>query len=153
MPAKIYRVTLTDEERQTLTTMVKTGKGAAYRLTRARILLLADEQREDGGFTDEKIATALSIGQRTVERIREKCIRDGIEAALTRKPRIRSKEKIFDGVSEAKVVQLACSEPPDGYATWSLRLLTEQIVELEIVPTVGRETVRATLKKMNLSLG
>lgn len=153
MPAKKYRVTLTSQERQELTRLTQTGTGAAYRLTRARILLMADEQREDGGFSDRQIATALGVGHRTVERIREKCVTGGIETALSRKKRIQTNEKIFDGVTEARVTQLACSEPPKGYTRWSVRLLTAKIIELEIVPTVGRETVREALKKMNLSPG
>ena len=153
MPAKKYRVSLTSKEEQQLKTLVGTGESKAYKITRARILLLANEQREDGGLPDSQIATVLGVGNRSVERVREKCVMEGIEAALSRKKRIRNHENIFDGVAEARVTQLACSEPPEGYARWSIRLLTEKIIELEIVPTVGRETVRTTLKKMNLSLG
>jgi hypothetical protein len=153
MPAKIYHLTLTDEEREELTSLVKKGKGAARRLTRSRILLLADENRADGGWKDEDIANALSISQRTVERTREKCVMQGIESALNHTRPQNKKAPILDGEAEAKLVQLACSSPPDGYERWSLRLLTAKFVELEIVETVSRETIRITLKKMNLSLG
>lgn len=153
MPAKIYHVRLDELERTDLTGMVKKGKGSARRLTRARILLLADENREDGGWQDEAIAKALGVHQRTVERVREKCVTLGIEAALNHTRPKKAKEKLLDGAAEARLVQLACSSPPDGYERWSLRMLTAKLIELEIVETVSRETVRTTLKKMNLNLG
>ena len=153
MPAKIYHVTLTDEERNELTALVNKGKGSARRLTRSRILLLADENRADGGWKDADIANALSISQRTVERSREKCVMQGIESALNHTRPTKTKDPILDGEAEAKLVQLACSSPPDGYERWSLRLLTAKFLELEIVDTVSRETIRTTLKKMNLNLG
>lgn len=153
MPAKIYHVRLTDEERAELNALVNKGKGVARRLTRSRILLLADEARTDGGWKDEDIANALGISQRTVERTREKCVMQGIESALNHTRSKKTKEPILDGKAEAKLVQLACSSPPDGYDRWSVRLLTAKFIELEIVETVSRETIRTTLKKMNLSLG
>jgi hypothetical protein len=153
MPAKIYHVTLSDEERVELNDLVNKGKGVARRLTRSRILLLADENRADGGWKDEDIAKALGISQRTVERTREKCVMQGIESALNHTRPQKTKVPILDGEAEAKLVQLACSSPPDGYDRWSLRLLTVKFIELEIVETVSRETIRTTLKKMNLSLG
>ena len=153
MPAKIYHVTLTDEERAELTTLVNKGKGVARRLTRSRMLLLADETRADGGWKDEDIANALGISQRTVERTRKKCVMQGIESALNHTRASKTQVPILDGEAEAKLVQLACSSPPDGYDRWSLRLSTAKLIELEIVETVSRETIRTTLKKMNLSLG
>jgi len=153
MPAKLYHVTLSDEERAELTALVNKGKGVARRLTRSRILLLADENREDGGWKDETIAKALGISQRTVERTREKCVTQGIESALNHTRPKKTKAPILDGEAEAKLVHLACSSPPDGYERWSLRLLTAKFLELEIVETISRETIRITLKKMNLNLG
>ena len=153
MPAKIYHVKLTDEERETLTTIVNKGKGVARRLTRSRILLLADENHEDGGWKDADIAKALGISQRTVERSREKCVMQGIESALNHTRPKHTKAPLLDGEAEARLVQLACSSPPDGYDRWSLRLLTTKFIELEVVEQVSRETIRTTLKKMNLSLG
>ncbi len=153
MPAKIYRVTLSDEEREELTAMVKKGKGAARRMTRARILLLADENRDDGGWKDADIAQALSIHQRTVERIRETCVMQGIAAAFNHKRPQKKKEKLLDGAAEARLIQLACSEAPDGHERWSMQMLADKLIELEVVETISRETVRLTLKKTTLSPG
>lgn len=153
MPAKIYRVKLSEEEQAELTSLVNKGKGSARRITRSRILLLADENRSDGGWKDADIVKALGVHQRTVERTREKCVEFGIEAALNHKRPQTKREKLLDGEAEARLVQLACSEAPDGHERWSLRLLADKMVELEIVEKVSRETIRTTLKKMNLSLG
>ena len=153
MPVKIYRVALTDEEQAKLTVIVNKGSGAARRITRSRILLLADENRSDGGWKDADIVQALGVHQRTVERIREKCVMLGIEAALNHTQPRKKKEKILDGAAEARLVQLACSEAPDGHETWTMQMLADKLIELEIVETVSRETVRTTLKKMNLSHG
>ncbi len=153
MPAKVYRVTLSDEEREELTAMVKKGKGAARRMTRARILLLADENREDGGWKDADIAPALGVHQRTVERIRETCVMKGIEAALNHKRPQKKKKKLLDGAAEARLIQIACSEAPDGHERWSMQMLADKLIELEVVETISRETVRLTLKKTNLSRG
>ena len=153
MPAKLYRVKLTKEEQAELNAIVNKGKGAARRITRARILLLADENRLDGGLKDADIVKALGVHQRTVERTREKCVELGIETALNHARPQKKKEKLLDGEAEARLVQLACSEAPDGHDRWSLRLLADKLVELEVVETISHETVRTTLKKMNLSLG
>jgi hypothetical protein len=153
MPAKIYRVTLTDEERAGLTALVNKGKGVVRRITRSRILLLADENHGEGGWKDANIARALGVHQRTVERVREKCVLLGIEAALNHTRPQKTREKILDGVAEAHLVQLACSDAPDGHETWTMQMLADKLIELEIVETVSRETIRTTLKKMNLSPG
>jgi transposase len=153
MPAKLYRVKLTKEEQAELNAIVNKGKGAARRITRARILLLADENRSDGGLKDAEIVRALGVHQCTVERTREKCVELGIETALNHARPSKKKEKLLDGEAEARLVQLACSEAPDGHDRWSLRLLTDKLVELKVLETVSHETVRTTLKKMNLSLG
>jgi len=153
MPAKIYRVTLTDEERAGLTALVNKGKGVVRRITRSRILLLADENHGEGGWKNANIARALGVHQRTVERVREKCVLLGIEAALNHTRPQKTREKILDGVAEAHLVQLACSDAPDGHETWTMQMLADKLIELEIVETVSRETIRTTLKKMNLSPG
>ena len=153
MPAKIYRITLTDEERAELTALVNKGKGVVRRITRSPILLLADENRAEGGWRDAAIARALGGHQRTVERVREKCVMLGIEAALNHTRPQKKREKLLDGAAEAQLVQLACSEAPDGHESWTMQLLADKLVELEIVETVSRETIRTTLKKMNLSPG
>ena len=144
---KIYRVTLSEEERQALQE-IQRGKGAAQRRLRAHILLLADEDRNDGGLTDAAIASVLNVGLRTVERVRQRCVMEGVEAAIERREQANRKPRKLDGEAEAKVVALACSEPPAGHARWTLRMLQSKIVELEIVDSIGHETVRRTLKKM-----
>ena len=153
MPAKRYRVKLTKEERDELTALVNRGKGSARRMRRARILLMADEEQAGGGWKDADIAKALGAHQRTVERIREKCVEAGIEAALNHTRPKRSRSKTLDGAAEARLVQLACSAAPDGYERWSMQMLADRLIELEVVERVSRETVRTTLKKMNLSPG
>ena len=153
MPAKRYKVTLTAEERQQLGALVNKGKGVARRLTRARILLLTDENQAEGAWKDATIAKALGVHVRTVERTREKCVELGIEAALNHTRPQRRRGKVLDGAAEARLVRLVCTEPPDGRAQWSLQLLADTLMELAVVESVSRETVRTTLKKTNLSLG
>jgi len=153
MPAKIYKVTLEKEERAKLTAFVNKGKGNARRMRRARILLMADEAHENGGWKDADIAKALSASVRTVERTRQKCVTEGVEAALNHTRPKRTRRKILDGAAEARLVQLACSEPPDRRENWTMQLLADKLIELEVVETVSRETVRTTLKKTNSNLG
>jgi len=153
MPAKIYKVTLAKEEREELAALVGKGKGQVRRLRRARILLMADEFQENGGWKDADIAKALGAHGRTVERTRQKCVEMGIEAALNHTRPKKTKGKVLDGEAEARLVQLACSEAPDGHERWSLQLLADKLIELDVVERVSKETVRTTLKKMNLSLG
>lgn len=153
MPAKVYKVTLTDEERQQLNALVRKGKGEARRLTRARILLMADENQSDVAWKDADIAKALGVHVSTVERIREKCVEMGVEAALNHTRPKRRRSKVLDGAAEAHLIQLACTQAPDGHERWSLRMLADKLIELEVVETISRETVRTTLKKMNSSLG
>jgi len=153
MPAKIYKVTLEKEEREELTALVNKGKGRARRMRRARILLMADEAQENGGWKDADIAKALGAHVRTVERTRQKCVEMGIDAALNHTRPKKTRSKVLDGEAEARLVQLACSEAPDGREDWSMQLLADKLIELEVVETVSRETVRTTLKKMNLSHG
>ncbi len=153
MPAKKYKVTLEKEEREALTALVSKGKGNARRMRRARILLMADEAQENGGWKDADISKALSASVRTVERTRQTCVTTGVEAALNHTRPKKTRRKVLDGEAEARLVQLACSEAPAGRATWSMQLLADKLIELEVVETVSRETVRTTLKKTNLSLG
>lgn len=153
MPAKIYRVTLINEEREYLTALVNKGKGPSGKLKRSRVLLLADEAQEDGGWKDDDIVRALQTSRRTVERTRQKCVEMGVEAAINHTRPQKTRSKVLDGAAEARLVQLACSEAPDGHDKWTLQMLADKLVELEVVETVSSETVRTTLKKMNLSPG
>lgn len=153
MPAKLYRVTLEKDEREELKTLVSKGTGSVRRIRRAQMLLMADENQEGGGFKDADIAKALGAHQRTVERTREKCVMEGIEAALNHTRPKRTRSKVLDGAAEARLIQLACSQAPDGHEEWTMQMLADKLIELEIVETVSKETVRTTLKKTNSSRG
>jgi hypothetical protein len=143
---KKYIVRLTDEERNVLRDVVKKLKGTSQKVRRAQILLKADA---DGpNWTDKKIAEAFSCRTKTVENIRQRLVTDGFEIALNGKKRdTPPRQKVLDGEQEAKVIALRLGEPPKGFANWTLRLLAEQVVELEIVDSVSHETLRKTLKK------
>lgn len=153
MPAKKYKVTLTKVERNELTQFVNVGKGQAARLKRARILLMADEAQNGGGWKDAEIAKALSAHVRTVERVRQRCVEIGIEAAINHAKPKRNRSRVLDGTAEAMLSQIACTEAPDGHQRWTIQMLRDKLIEREVVESVGWETVRTTLKKMNLSLG
>lgn len=153
MPAKKYKVTLTKAERDDLTQLVNIGKGKAARLKRARILLMADEVQVDGGWKDAEIAKALSTHVRTVERVRQRCVEAGIEAAINHAQPKRSRSPVLDGAAEAMLSQIACTEAPDGRQRWTIQMLQDKLIEMEVVESVGWETVRTTLKKMNSNLG
>lgn len=145
---KMYLVTLTREERQRLTAMLAAGKASALALTRARILLKADQADGGPAWQDARIAEALEVGHRTVERVRQRFVERGLDAALARKPQDRpSVPRKLDGRAEAHLIALACSAPPDGRPTWTLKLLAGRLVELEVVESVSYETVRQVLKK------
>jgi len=145
---KKYIVRLTDEERETLEKLVKKRGVAAQRVRRARILLKADA---DGpGWTDARIAEALDCRTQTVENIRESLVTEGFETALQGKPKSRVRRKVLDGEQEAKIIALRLGQPPKGFSHWTLRLLAEKAVTLEIVESVSYETVRRTLKKTSL---
>jgi hypothetical protein len=148
-----YRVTLTPEERADLQRLVATGKGAARRLTHARILLLADTaagvQRHD-----EAIIAALGTSLRTIERVRKRFVTEGTPAALDPRPQPRRPGKVkIKGNVEQKLLQLACSDPPRGRCHWTLQLLADELVVLGLVETVSVETVRQALKKTTSSPG
>ena len=146
--AKKYLVTLTAHEREWLSGLVSAGKRSALTITRARILLKADQAPGGPAWDDARIAEALDCGTRTVERVRQRFVERGLEPALGRKPQDRpSRERKFDGAAEARLIALACSTPPEGRARWTLKLLADKLVELEVFESVGGETVRRVLKK------
>src|SRR6266545_6760461 len=139
---KKYHVTLTDEERGTLQAMIASGRGAARKLTHARILLKADGRHPGNGWQDRRIGAALEVGMATVERVRQRFVEEGLDAALVpRKPRREYRRKL-GGQEEAHLIALACGAPPEGHARWTLRLLADRMVALEHVDTVSYETVR-----------
>ena len=131
--------------------MVSRGRAAAYKQTHARILLLSDEAQEGGAMKDEEIARALKVGNATVERVRRRCVEEGLARALGRKEQVNRRPKKLDGQGEAHLIALACSQPPEGRAGWTLHLLADRLVEREIVDSISTETVRQTLKKTNSS--
>jgi transposase len=150
---KKYRVTLTPEERVQLTELISKGKAAARALTHARILLKADEAEGGPAWTDAAICTALDVGLCTVMRVRERLVEEGLAAALRPRPSTYVQPRKLDGHREAQWVTLACSEAPEGRSRWTMRLLADRLVQLEVVEAVSHETVRQTLKKTKLSLG
>ena len=150
MSTKKYRIRLTTDEQQELNALVSRGRAAAYKQTHARILLMSDESRSDGGMKDADITSALGVGQSTVERIRKRCVEEGVESALNRKKQLRRRQKRLDGEGEARLIAMACGEPPEGRASWTLKLLADQLVECEIVGTISTETVHQALKKNEL---
>ena len=147
MPTKKYRIRLTTDEQTGTQRLGLTRSAAAYKQTHARILLMSDESRSDGGMKDADITSALGVGQSTVERIRKRCVEEGVESALNRKKQLRRRQKRLDGAGEARLIAMACGEPPEGRASWTLKLLADQLVECEIVETISTETVRQALKK------
>ena len=153
MPAKRYRVRLSAEEQEELKGLVSRGRAAAYKQTHARILLLVDEAQEGGAMKDEEIARVLKVGSATVERVRRRCAEEGVEAALGRRQQLNRRPRKLDGEGEARLVAMACSQPPEGRAGWTLQLLADRLVECEIVESISNETVRQTLKKTRSSLG
>jgi transposase len=151
---KKYKVTLTAEERQQLHELIAAGKAAARKLTHARILLKADADEGGSAWTDERIAEAVEVSVPTIERVRQRCVEQGLEAALGRKQRDRpGRQRKLDGRAEARLIALACSVPPEGRKEWTMRLLADQLVELEVVETISDETVRRVLKKTRSSRG
>lgn len=144
--AKIYVVELTPRERRALKAMVKKGRAAAYRIRHANILLKADATGP--GWTDVRIAEAFGCHFRTVENLRRRFVLEGLDAALNRKKQSRpSIARKLDGEREAKLIAVACSEPPEGRERWTLRLIADRMVQLDIVDTVSYETVRQAMKK------
>jgi transposase len=151
---KKYKVTLTGEERQQLQGLIASGKAAAKKLSHARILLKADAATGGPGWDDARIAEAAEVSTDTVARVRQRFVEQGLDAALVRKKQDRpSRERTLDGRAEARLIALACSAPPDGRKEWTMKLLADRLVELEVVDTVSDETVRRALKKTNSSRG
>lgn len=145
---KKYIVSLSREERKSLKRIITSGKGPARMFTRARILLKADVGGEGPGWPDEKIAEALDVTVQTIERIRKQLVEEGMEAVLKRRKYVQKvSRKKLDGDAEAHLIALACSETPEGYSRWSLRLLADRMVELGYVESISHEAVRRVLKK------
>jgi transposase len=145
---KKYVVTLEADERQQLRELIRAGRAAAYKRRHAEVLLKADAGPQGPAWTDQRIAEAFEVSLRTVEHVRQRFVEEGLEAAVSRrKQRVPSRERKLDGRGEARLAALACGKPPEGRASWTLRLLADRLVVLEVVPSISHETVRQVLKK------
>lgn len=153
MPAKKYRVKLTEAERQELKELLNKGRTAARKQTHARILLQCDESGAIPVKTDQAIAEALNTGTRSVERVRQSFVEGGLESALNPKTQAHHRPQKLDGAAEAFLIATACMDAPEGRAEWTMRLLADKLVECKIVDSISDETVRTTLKKMRLNPG
>jgi transposase len=151
--AEKYRVTLTLEERQQLIHLTTTGKAAAAKLRHARILLKADASTEGPSCSDAEIASACAVSLATIARIRKAFVEQGLSEALERKRPTGRQYRKRDGAQEAQLIAVACSTPPQGQVRWTLKLLANRLVELEVGEAVSAETVPRTLKKTTSSLG
>jgi transposase len=153
MPKKKHHIRLSPKEREQLEAILRKGKASAQRQRHARILLLADTNGPEGGWSDAQIAKGAQTSIPTVERVRRVCVEHGLERALERKDPDRQYERKLDGKAEAQLIALSCGPAPQGRARWTLRLLSARLVELEIVAAISHEAVRQTLKKTNLNRG
>lgn len=151
---KRYIVRLTDEERNQLRKLLAQKRLAAQKRKRAQILLKADASEDGPAWVDRRIAEAFDVSVVTVENVRKRYVLEGLDAAVQRKKQCRpSRQRVLDGEKEARLVAICCSKVPAGRGRWTLRMLADQLVRLEIVDSVSHETVRQTLKKTNCSPG
>ena len=148
-----YTIHLTKSEREDLLAIINRGSHTSQTFRTAYILLNCDEGKYSEKVTNEQISKVLKVGMRTIDRVKKRFMEEGIETVLERRPTQREYTTKIDGETEAKLVTLCCSEPPKGYAKWSLRLLADKMVELHYVESISHVTVRSVLKKTNLSLG
>jgi len=144
-----YKVTLTREERDELMSIISKGKHTSQRFRNAYVLLNCDEGEFSEKATNAEINKILKVSMRSIDRIKKRFVEEGFDAVLERKPTTREYDRKTDGDLEARLIALSCSEPPEGHARWSLRLLADKLVELEIVDSISHETVRTVLKKTN----
>lgn len=153
MSKKKHIIKLSREERTYLAERVASGKDAARSIRRAMIMLKADQGEEGPAWSDEKISEAFEIGKSSVYQIRKQYHERGLKGTLSRKKPERIYERCLDGEGEAHLIALACSEAPEGYERWSLRMLQERMIELAYVDSISHETIRTVLKKTNSSPG
>ena len=147
-----YKVTLTEEERGDLEAITRNGKTTALRFIHARALLLCDAGEHGPAWKVHDAAEALGITARTIEHPKQRFVEEGLESALERKPSTRIPRVSFDGAFDARLTALACSKAPEGRSRWTVRLLAEKVVELQIAPSVSTMTIQRSLKKTNLNL-
>jgi len=149
----LYRIKLTKGEVDELKDIINKGSHTSQTFRTAYILLNCDEGEYSQKVTNEQISQVLKVGMRTIDRVKKKFVEEGFEGVLERRPTQRVYDLKMDGEAEAKLVTLCCSDPPKGYAKWSLRLLADKMVELKYVESISHVTVRSVLKKTNLNLG
>lgn len=149
---KLHIVRLTAEERSRLRDLVRKGRAAAHKRRHAEVLLLVDEGEHGPALGDRLAAERAEVTSRTVAGIRQRCVLEGLDAALERRKRSRERSRVLDGEAEARLVAVACSEPPEGCARWTLHLLADEMKRLRVVETVSHETVRQVLKKRRQAL-
>lgn len=150
---KKYHVTLTAEEHSDLISLVSSGRNAARKITHARILLQSDSSPAGPGLKDREIHASLGVAISTIERVRQRFVEEGLETALKPKPTSRKYKRLIDGDAEARLSAIACSKAPEGRDEWTMQLLADELIALQIVPAVSDTTVQRTLKKTFLSPG
>jgi transposase len=144
-----YKVTLTEEERGQLTSIISKGSHSAQQYRNAYILLNCDEGEHNEKIINEEVSRVLKVSMRMIDRVKQRFVEDGFDACLERKPVIKTKTKKIDGEIEAHLIALSCGKAPDGFSKWSLRLLADKMVELKYVDEISYETIRKALKKTN----
>ena len=149
---KRYVVKLSSEEREQLEGLINRGREAAHRRRHAQVLLLVDEGEQRPALIDKDAAERTGFTRRSVEQIRERCVTEGLNSALERKKRSRHRSRKLDGEGEARLVSIACSDAPEGYARWTLHRLADRLVELNVVDSISHECVRQILKKHHQTL-
>ena len=152
MPIKQYPIHLAPEQRVTLEQLARSNKRSKRQRTRAHILLLADAN-SCAGVKDPQICQQIGVSASTVVRVRQRFVQGGLDAALHHKPQQKRKPRKLDGAGEAHLIALVCGAPPEGHKRWSLHLLQDKLIEMQVVDTISHEAVRTTLKKMSLNLG
>lgn len=147
-----YKVTLTKAEREELTEQTRSGKSTAAKFIHARALLLCDSGEFGDPWKVADVAAALGVTSRTIEHLKQRFVEEGLEAALIRKPHRQPRVPVFDGEFDARLTALACSQAPEGFQRWTVRLLADKVVELKIAESVSTMTIQRSLKKTNCDL-
>lgn len=148
-----YKVTLTKEEYEELMSIVNKGSHTSQQFRTAYILLNSDQGEYGDKISGRHISHVLKISERMIDRVKQRFVEEGFDACLERKPMSRTKEKKVDGELEAQLIAISCSEAPEGFAKWSLRLLADKMVEMKYIESISHETIRKVLKKTNLNRG
>ena len=148
-----YKVTLTKTEHDELMSIVNKGTHSSRQYRTAYILLNSDEGEYGDKITGRLISQVLKISERMIDRVKQRFVEEGFDVCLDRKPMSRTKEKKVDGELEAQLIAISCSEAPEGFAKWSLRLLADKMVEMKYIESISHETIRKVLKKTNLNRG